>query len=441
MVVFPVERHDVRSAFDLCAYSQPAFLSERVTMSWFSRRQPSCRRVTNVGNWPVAAEVLTPRTMLSGNVSLSISGAKLEITGDNQDNDISIAIDRSNQVIIATGYNGTTINGETSMWFDGSNVKRVRLDMASGHDDVYVDCGAAPIGMELDPLVDFLGDLGDGNDSFTMVDLQFIDWVTVNGGNGDDYIAVEHVGTGHNIRVRGEKGDDELGSYGNDVGRNLIMSGGPGADYATGSYTYVGQTMRALAGSGSMWGEFSDLYIERDIYFNGGKEADLFGMIDSYVGVNVNISTGGGDDVVGLAFGNEVGEKTRVQTGSGDDYVHIGNQFGDNNLFHGRLWVNNKGGNDAVLICGYNTYEGDILLIGGAGSDDILGIEQMQNVAQPPVIRRFEEVGGYGYEFENRAYEIAGDLGAAFASHSLDLNVSFILCDPLWADDGMPLGA
>lgn len=329
--------------------------------------------------------------MLSGNVAVDFNGAALRLTGDADSNDVKVEVDRFSGYVNVIGNNGTTFYGQSMLQFAAPGIKRIVANMGGGDDVLEIDCADQP-DMPLGPLVDASIDMGSGDDTFDIRDLEFTSWVTLSGGDGDDMFAVTNIETGHNLRVRGQSGDDTIKTSDNTVNRNMILSGGKDVDYVSVDGDFVAGTARIRAGSNTAAAIVDGLETGGDLYFNGSNDPDAFNIFDSTIGVNLNINGDRGNDILGVAFGNTVGEKTRIQGEKGEDFISAGSQFGAAGVFGDRFWAHSGSDDDVMSICGGSVYGEDLRLIGGREDDfDLLALQDPNPVVNDGIkIKRFE---------------------------------------------------
>lgn len=141
------------------------------------------------GESPLHVESLEARDNPAGDVTLSVPEYGLiAVTGDGRDNQFTVS-QQDNGTIVVTGEEGTTINGEAQQTFGYGAVNRLRVDGGGGDDRVALD------GVNLPQDVAVLG--GDGNDQLTLSQVG-AGSLLVDAGAGDDaanLIAVQVSGT------------------------------------------------------------------------------------------------------------------------------------------------------------------------------------------------------------------------------------------------------
>ncbi len=257
-------------------------------------------------------EDLESRRLLTGNVTAKVSAFNLNLTGDAQNNAITITQMGVNTYCIS-GQDGTTINGQSKISVTGvkNNVN-----------------------------VTFLN----GSDSLVLTDASFPADVTVKMGNGTDLVQV------------GFSSDREFGSDSVSVHHNLSITLGNGSDNEVEeSDLYVGHDQNVTLGNGN----------------NAVVLLGESGSVDGYssefavqVAHDFNITLGNGNnDLVNLADLNVClysydpqpdqvesgGAITADQSPSGGESVDVGHDF---NITFG------KGNGDSVIINDNTEFDG-----------------------------------------------------------------------------------
>ena len=285
-------------------------------------------------------EELEKRQMLAGSVRATITGAgNLVITGDGNDNDISVYLSEVGEVTIFAN-DGEDLDltgiGVDGVFGDSQVTGNVTIRMRGGDDYVGLN-GDGFVGEERDPPT--------------------VDRINVSGGGGSDYLSVRYINANGNLTVNSGRG-----SY--DYARVLVASVS-GNVAVTGGTAYLG------------------FVSAEDIRIRGSQVTAFY--LDS--SDDVSISTGGGVDSV-TVVGSEVTGTLSVNTGgnSYDDYIGDRAYIKYNNV--GDLSVNMGGGRgDGLYIDNVISSNGGTLN-GGGGTGDFLDI-----VDSPPLTNRgFEYV-------------------------------------------------
>lgn len=273
-------------------------------------------------------EILERRCLLVAN----LNGTVLEITGDDQDNSITVEIAGDNiQVTEETG---------TPMTFARAGVTSLRIRTLAGDDEVDID-SAVTVAADIEcGAGDDLVFGGAGNDSIEggpgSDDLD--------GGPGDDQISGESPrATGTDARTVDFGADTIFGGAGNDN-----LGGQEGDDELDGGAG--NDTIRGRQGSDSIDGGDGNDNVR------GGFDSDT---IDGGVGDDLLVGRGGGDSILGGAGSDTIGDDNQVENLQS-------NLFGQTPLRFGAASDTLDGGDGADVLLGG---EGTDRLVGGAGAD------------------------------------------------------------------------
>ncbi|HEY2827172.1 MAG TPA: hypothetical protein VGJ04_06190 [Pirellulales bacterium] len=273
-------------------------------------------------------QTLEDRSLMTGNVSVSVQNHALVVNGDNQDNAIEIQQVGNGQFKVLATDGATKINGQSTPQTFSGITGDFKINLNGGTDVLSIDNFAKLVPQMILP-GNLKVDLGSGNDVMYLDDLSVQGGVTINGGSGGKVLdfSTSHIG------------NPTFNAGQNDL--NINLSGG------------------------SNMVEMSYITVERDLTIKS----------------NVNNS----NKSFMLLSGGTVGRNTLLQTGKGDD------SFSTNEYYFGKkLQIQTSDGNDKVVLGGYDTnYIGtiyspmtvsadevyvdlgkgnDILAIGGKGS-------------------------------------------------------------------------
>jgi hypothetical protein len=233
-------------------------------------------------------------------VNITQNGVNLVITGDADDDLITI---------VGTGDGEVTVFADTD---------------SDGHADDYLG--------EYSGVKHIRVSLGNGDDDIRAYGVDIAGHFTIDGGNGNDRVAVSE------------------GFFGpNDLGGNVSVDTGDGDDQVYIAGTEIDGKLTIDTGDGS------DLVFVGDAFYTDG-EVDVDGK--------TSISAGADDDVVvigGLDDDVRLGDVV-LTAGEGDDYVLFRAAYGDTTI-EGRTDINLGSGDDYLSV-----YEG----VGG-GSVNFLG--------------------------------------------------------------------
>jgi VCBS repeat-containing protein len=303
-----------------------------------SRRKRVSRNVLpNVA----AIEHLEDRTLLSGNVLVSLGGnGVLTIRGDQSANSIAIQ-QTSSGVQVSSGDSGATeINGSTNPFTASSTVKSIRIQMKAGDNTIQI-----------------------GDPSGTQLSLTGS--LTISATSGNNTISIANAQIGKGLSITAGKGNNNIV-----IGSTTSTSGGnPLTDVNLGAVT-VGGTLSVSTGSGS----------------------DSVALVNVSVSGKTSLHTGSGGDDLALMTndGATISKSLSINTGSGPDNVMVNGYTVD-----GKASINTRAGDDTLGFFA-TTFERSVNANGGAGSNTYLsnaknfantfsgGTAQMRNFSSQP---------------------------------------------------------
>ncbi len=276
------------------------------------------------------SEQLESRTLLTGNVQVSLSGANAQITGDAGNNELEIIVD--NGSIVVRGLNGTTINQGTTAF-----------TLATGS-------------------TTFAGSL------------------TASLGAGDDIATVgPGITFGGNVSIAGQGGADSLRARTGTYSGNLALMGGDGAS----SIVVDGATVSgnlSVDGQGAMVISITNSTVQSQLNVMAGREnsADSVVIKGTTVNQKTSITTGKGDDNVVLQNSHFNGQLS-IHTGAGNDVVYI-----DSSTVDKMARIATQRGNDMLQVLNSSSFSKLLIYAGGLGKD---GASIADNTTTHAVIR------------------------------------------------------
>jgi cyclophilin family peptidyl-prolyl cis-trans isomerase len=211
-------------------------------------RLPGLRRRRSPFSHPLA-QVLEARVLPAGNVNVRISNNTVVITGDREDNEVSVIVEDGNLVV--RGLNDTTINGEEddfivaedSETFDGKLLVRLGTGNDTfaigedveingrvtvwdffGNDQVSIDQASINGGLNIFMFY--------GNDSVRLNGTTISGLTNIFTGFGDDLIVLDDITTSGFFKIAAGPGDDGVDTDGNTFGGRFVTRLGAGADDA-----------------------------------------------------------------------------------------------------------------------------------------------------------------------------------------------------------------
>ena len=259
------------------------------------------------------SEQLELRTLLTGNVQISLNGANAQLTGDAAANQVEVVVDSGS--VVVRGLNGTTINQGTTDFTLATGVTALQGSLT--------------------------GSLGGGDDVVTIgVGITLTGNVSLSGGDGADTLRVLG-GTLHgNLTLNGDNGVTSIVVDGATISGNL-----------------------AISGAESTLASISNSNVHGRLDVSTGDSADSVVVQSTTVNGVTAIHTGRGDDNVVLQNSTLHG-RLRVETGAGNDVVYVNSS---NVGKSARIAL--RRGNDTVQVLGGSNFDGRLVVAGGAGHD------------------------------------------------------------------------
>lgn len=377
-------------------------------------------------------EGLETRAMLAGNVTASVSGGTLFVTGDNADNEVVIQQTGTDQfTVVGVSGSATTVNGKAEgIVFTGNGVRNFEIDLRGGNDTLgisndltYLDTLSAELAagpgapvtaaattasaLSLRGYANIRG--GSGNDAIA-VNLVAGGSILINAGAGADAVVVEGstaasllilADTGNSstdaadyVRIRGvttrssivlnSYGGDDTAVLADDTANVMVLDVGLGNDSLSAARLVTSADVLIFGGGGD------DTLTVTDVDANfflavGGSGNDTMGF--AYLDVNnASLLGSGGEDaitvddtinaedpmtpiVVDDTNNTQVTGLLLIDAGSENDTVKINGDATFNPQL-GRLNIWTFGGNDAVSVSNVSL-TGTAVIDGGTGDDSL----------------------------------------------------------------------
>lgn len=288
------------------------------------RRRRLNRQVRNVIRRGTL-ETLERRQVLTGNVTATISGGSLFVTGDDAANSVELVQSGSNLVL--RGLISTTVNGATSEFVVRTGASRVQeslyVFMNGGNDTFSMGDG---VSVRRDAFVY----LGEGDDSFAMQGATAHRTLSVDMGNGNDSISLLHSVVSRDVSIFGGLGDKTVSISDSYLGRGL--------------------TVVTSSGNDAVLIDASDIHGVTTLATGVGNDDVLIG--DSQFHKTTVVDTSVGDDVVRMNPGSSFSDPAVVLLGDGNDNLLAdgGNDFNDVTYFVGMT------GSDSIDTSGDNSF-------------------------------------------------------------------------------------
>ena len=298
------------------------------------------------------AEPLEKRQMLAGDVTASVSGGVLTITGDNVSNNIAISAGANAGEVVVSGATttgtdegNTLVNGQADAVTFTGVTDDIVVQMNEGFDKVVVT--------DLDIAGDFRATLGAGNDSLIFrsaasmsADLDL---------NGTAELTYGPVHIGGDVRVFGGFGNDRFVTADARIDGDLEFFGGAGNDQVAVSGSVatngVGDDVTLDLGTGENTVNASNFSVGGDLSIDdqeatAGSSVTLFNV---HVEGDIDLDTSDFNDTVVVQGSTGVDAQLHavnvaVDTGAGDDSITV------RHVTAGTLDVSSGTGHDTVLI-------------------------------------------------------------------------------------------
>lgn len=282
------------------------------------------RRIRGVG--PV--EALESRTLLTGNLNVTVVDGIMTIAGDEASNSATLRRNEELGALELVGADGTTINGSAEPF---------KYDPFALRDPVGQD-------MTLNgPVLNLSINLQGGNDSLTTAEINFggsykvVGPIQIDGGDGDDRIKFDYLQALAAVEIEGGTGDDFIDLSGF-YQVSLTVHGQAGNDFLALS---GGRTLGLLDFSGNDGDDqihFGEISIEANVLISGGNGNDIVAITGCGIGISttitadVTIELGAGDDLLALG-GVGAFDRLTITSGTGTDKILFGvSDVGDLNI-------------------------------------------------------------------------------------------------------------
>jgi hypothetical protein len=225
---------------------------------------------------------------------------------------------------------GTTVNGQpATAHFPG--VTSVRVSLRGGDDRIGVE--------ELEIPGSLTVQSGDGANFVDIYRSRIAGNVTVTSGNNptgaEDRIFIEsYVWVGGKTAISHAGGPGRCEVFNQvEIGGGLAINGGSGDDDVALKNVRLTGNARVNLGGGGNSARISDAFIAGSVAVTGAAEGDSVVVSDTTTTGSLTANLGGGDNSVSLdshsmgsSVGSRIGRNLSIQTGSGVDFVALGGQ-------------------------------------------------------------------------------------------------------------------
>lgn len=274
-------------------------------------------------------QILEPRKLLAGDVTVTVDGSALRVLGDADANQIQI-IGRRDGSAVVSGLDGTTINGGTAEFSADAGLRTTQIELGDGNDEVEIR------GLVLQNALTVR--TGSGDDS---TDIQFIDvrGIEVSGDDGNDVLQLDNVFSRRSIFIRGGDGDDTVAIGAMAAQRDALIDTGNGNDTLAVERLGIKETLSLLLGNGD-----DQALIAGETYAYRGNI--VLGAGDDSLSIlpatnetaarfrrNLSVFGNSGDDTIALDASVTADKRARIDGGTDNDAI----QQGDANLRRSKI--------------------------------------------------------------------------------------------------------
>ncbi len=268
---------------------------------------------------------LEERTMMAGDVAVSVVNGDLRITGDAGANDVAVVQTMQNGALVTgsyfvTGRNGTTINGQSS----GRTFTGVARDFninLGGNDD-HVTLGPendlyGPTNQVKVPR-DLLLNVGSGNNSVLLNGLFVARNASISSGNATDNIFV-HASVQNDLTINTGGGNDLVDVWNSFVRHNLAIDSG-------------------LNNTSDVTVYLTTMNIGNDVTVTTGAGQDHVYITEVGANHDLSIRTGANNDTVSISD-SEASDLLFADLGSGNDTLKLTDIYGDRAVLDGGVGI------------------------------------------------------------------------------------------------------
>jgi hypothetical protein len=382
-----------------------------------ARRDSKKQRSRNNLFRPLRIEPLEGRALLAGDVTVTLAGTTLTITGDASANEVEITPGASVGEYVITGLNNTIINGP-SLIVDPFNLIDVDLE---GGSDVFTIRGASAANRILIP-GDVEIDNDDGNNTNELINVQLNDDLTITKTGGVSENNLEIAGSliigDVTLAHSAFDGDSKTLIHNSQIEGNLSITNATGEDHFVTYASTIDGDVDIDNGDGdtrTVFGITEDPIIFGTLTITNGAGNDKVFVHDTEVWLDVDIDNGDGHTLVsveesdfGLGVGVGATGDFEVDNGAGiDEFTWTDSTVRDD------LKINNHGNADGAAPPAADAYGGRIVITATASQRSRIGND-------------LDVEGDNGLEVINISHTDVVDDVASFALHDGGSQIVFL---------------
>ena len=265
---------------------------------------------------------LEERTLMAGDVAVSVVNGDLKITGDANGNSVAIFQTIQQGVPVAdsfyvSGFNGTTINGAPIGKAFSGVTRDFNINLAGGSDILKLGTNSSADVARFRVPNDLRIEMGDGTNQVELLYITVADDTTINTGNGTDYVT-----------VLGNFGLGDAGNAVDNLQNDVTINTNGGMDEVWVRHSFVRNDLSIDMGvdAKSNWVTVANTDVEGDLLIVT-SDGDDYVSIDQVQASVLFVSTHGGDDHISIK-NTKVRDLLYASLGAGNDTLEISDSHG-----------------------------------------------------------------------------------------------------------------
>jgi hypothetical protein len=281
----------------------------------------------------LALERLEGRALMAGNVTTSLVGTTLTITGDAQGNQVHITRVNPQKILLESGQSATTFNGKAApveILFPQNG--HLKIDLKGGNDELSINqgWGVQPNGTFIVKSLAIM--MGTGQDAVTIYDTSVTGTTATtvslgqDGNEGFNYLNIalgcQFAGA---LNVSATGGQSSVHIFESSVGTNLNITQGVGPDQVWVRNTPVGGSVTVKMGAGDDHCRLHNITAGNTIAFYGQMNNDTL-LCEDLDAKHLKLYLGAGHNTVEMeqtGINPNILTNLLVNAGAGNDDIDI----------------------------------------------------------------------------------------------------------------------
>jgi hypothetical protein len=349
--------------------------------------RPSAGRAAGSPAGAPRCEALEPRLLLasgSGDVIATLVGGNLYITGDAENNYITVKDAGLGNGRLTVDPNGTTVNGSSSDWTTPTPVTgNIIIRMNGGNDTLRLIDFTAPRALT--------ADLGEGENQLIATNVEFGGQATLRGGGGPDGFTLTNIAAVSNVSILGGGGGGLISLDTTEFMKNLSITNGSGgaADDFDATDTVIHGNLSVNNGNGGSSLNFNvdtgTAAVDGNVTFVAGEGSDYANFTGATIGGRISCDFGLGSGDHGLSLSSTSVDGS-VSTRSLDGYGFV--TVNDSEV-GGSVSVDSRKSQEYIGVTGGSTVGGNVSMttVGGENSFQLSGGTIDGNVSVTSVVQ------------------------------------------------------